>query len=152
MRPAQGYMEQPPMQPVPGGSEKHPLPPHQAYPVNLPQFKEGFQHGLCGCCNDCSTCCLGCWCPCILFGRTRARLLNPHLRKEQISCWNGDCMGYAALATLCPGLQFIFGCMNRKDIRKKYDIDGNGCSDCMVHWCCDCCVSPFWFVWTDNRR
>ncbi|KAH7834882.1 hypothetical protein Vadar_020596 [Vaccinium darrowii] len=25
--------------------------------------------GLCGCCEDVSSCCLTCWCPCVAFGR-----------------------------------------------------------------------------------
>ncbi|KAK3421708.1 hypothetical protein EUGRSUZ_G02339 [Eucalyptus grandis] len=25
--------------------------------------------GLCNCCDDFSSCCLTCWCPCITFGR-----------------------------------------------------------------------------------
>jgi Cys-rich protein (TIGR01571 family) len=139
--PMPGYVAQPQMQPIAGGDEKRQIN-QQVYAMDpMPQFKKGsFQHGLCSCCSVCSTCCLGCWCPCILFGRTRQRMLNPEMPKEAQSCCNGDCMGYAVVAAFCPGFTFIFGWMNRRDIRAKYDIDGNVCCDCLTHYCCDCCV------------
>ena len=49
-------------------------------------------------------------------------------------------MAYAAVSVICPGFAFIFGWLNRGDIRAKYDIEGNGCTDCLTHYCCDCCV------------
>lgn len=141
-QPIMSYTAQPQMQPIPGGDEKRTTTQQQMYPAGVPvAFKPGsFQHNLCGCCNACSTCCLGCWCPCILFGRTRARLKNPHLRRDQLPCVSGDCVGFGAVCLFCPGFQCIFGWMNRGDIRAKYDIEGNGCTDCLAHWCCDCCV------------
>ena len=30
--------------------------------------------------------------------------------------------------------------MQRGDIRARYHIEGNGCTDCLAHFCCDCCV------------
>lgn len=84
---------------------------------------------------------LGCCCPCILFGKTRARLDNPRMRKEQLPCCSGMCCGYATVMLFCAPFQCIFGWIMRGDIRAKYDIEGNGCVDCLAHTFCDCCVS-----------
>jgi len=99
-----------------------------------------FQHGLCSCFDSCGTCCLGFWCPCILFGHSRARLQNPQLSKEELKCCTGACCGYATVCLLFPGFQCIFGCLQRGDVRGRYGIDGGGCTDCLTHWCCDCCA------------
>jgi len=135
--PQQGYAPVAPMQPVPGGSEKHPTYSNvQSRPV-----KHGhFQNGFCSCCDPCGTCCLGFWCPCILFGKTRTRLHNPAMTREQLPCCTGGCVGYAAICFLCPGFQCIFGCLQRGDVRARYGIDSNACVDCLAHSFCDCCV------------
>jgi Cys-rich protein (TIGR01571 family) len=125
------YSAQPPMQPMPMKSDR----PRQ---VN---FQPGvFQNGFCSCCDPMGTCCLGCWCPCIIYSYARSRMMNPQLRKGELPVCTGACCGYATVLLLCPGFQCIFGCMNRADIRNKYQIDGNCCTDCLLHWCCDCCV------------
>ena len=44
---------------------------------NKPKDHNGerdWSHGLCGCFDDCSTCCVACWCPCVTYADTRERL------------------------------------------------------------------------------
>ena len=89
-------------------------------------------------------CCLGFWCPCILFGHTRTRFYNPTIAREELPCCTGACCGYATVLMLCAPLQCIFGCMQRGDIRTKYEIEGNGCVDCLAHTFCDCCVCSYY--------
>ena len=59
------------------------------------------------------------------------------------------------MAMICPGWQFLFGFIQRGEVRARYNIEGNGCTDCLTHWCCDCCVWLFgrWvlIVGTDSR-
>jgi len=134
------YTSVPQMQPQQGGSEKH--------PGQLPLQPTTFQHGkfrnrFCSCCDNMGLCCLGCWCPCIVYAKTRARFNNPRLSKEQLPCCSGACCGFATVLMFCPPFQCIFGWMQRGDIRAKYDIEGNGCVDCLAHTFCDCCV---WFL------
>jgi Cys-rich protein (TIGR01571 family) len=132
--PQMHYAPQAQMQPIPGGETR-------AQPQQPQTFKaRSFQNGLCSCCSPCSTCCLGCWCPCILFGRTRSRLHKPDLKRSELPYCTGACCGYAAVAMLCPGWQCIFGWMQRGEVRARYDIEGNECTDFLSHWCCDCCV------------
>lgn len=43
--------------------------------------------------------------------------------------------GKTAQLTYCHSL----GCLQRRQIRKKYGIEGGGCTDFMVSFCCPCC-------------
>ena len=134
----QGYTAQPQMSMNPGGNGNMRDGPQATV---APTFKQGtFSNGLCSCFDDCGTCCLGWWCPCILFGQTRARLRNPALTKEQLPCCSGPCCAFAAVLMLCAPFQCMFGCMQRDEIRSRYGIEGNGCLDCLAHTFCDCCV------------
>ncbi|KAK9118482.1 hypothetical protein Scep_016575 [Stephania cephalantha] len=40
--------------------------------------------GLCDCCNDISSCCLTCWCPCVTFGRI-AEIVD-----RGSTCWHAN--------------------------------------------------------------
>ena len=135
----QGYTPQPTMEPViPSDKGASPLQPVQP-------FKPGsFQHGLFACFDSCGTCCLGTWCPCILFGRSRARLQNPQLKRGDLPYCSPSCCGYACVLIVCPPFQCLFGWMQRGDVRARYDIEGGGCGDCLAHFCCDCCVCPLY--------
>jgi len=92
-------------------------------------------NSLFDCCTPMNICCEAYWCPCILFGKTAARVEDPTL--AGYSCCNGSCMGFAALG--CLGVQAILQCAHRGNIRSKYDIEGDNCTDCLVAWCCCCC-------------
>jgi Cys-rich protein (TIGR01571 family) len=136
------YQPQPPMTTIPGGPPEKQSPQSVTHP-GLPTFKQGeFTNTLCSCCNDPGTCCLGCWCPCILYGHTHARLQNPALTREQLPCCSGACCGFAAVMMFCPPFQCIFGWMQRGDIRNRYGIEGGECGACLTHTFCDCCVWP----------
>ena len=136
--PEQGYTAQPQMQPIPGGNEKRNL---QTAVVQPQSFKSGsFQNHFFSCFDVWGTCCLGTWCPCILYGKTRARFQTPSLPREQLPSCSGACCGYATVLLFCAPFQCIFGWIQRGDIRAKYGIEGNGCMDCLAHTFCDCCV------------
>jgi hypothetical protein len=45
-------------------------------------------------------------------------------------------MGFCGLA--CIGISFIMPMLNRGDMRAKYHLSGNGCTDCL----CACCCTP----------
>jgi len=147
---ANGYTQshdypQQPQQPHHGGYNYNPdqskgveyiPPPPQVHHQNHGPQK--WEHGLCGCFDECGVCCTGWWCPCILFGRTRHRLHNPTM--DGYSCCNGGCMGYAALCTCLPPFNFILGLMQRREIKRKYNLEGSGCGDCCKTFCCGCCA------------
>ncbi|KAE9974919.1 hypothetical protein EG327_008623 [Venturia inaequalis] len=87
------------------------------------------------CCSPFTSCLLS-WCvPCIQYGRVHHRLHKDSQLKGW-SVFNGDCCAYFALSFF--GCQWIVQLMGRGEIREKYNLKGNGCTDCL----CACCCMP----------
>ncbi|KAL9166654.1 hypothetical protein ABFS82_05G044500 [Erythranthe guttata] len=127
----------------PPATTAEPIPPHNNYqavqppPVQpahgggvLPGF---WSTGLCGCYSDVSNYCITCWCPCITFGQI-AEIVD----KGSISCLVAG--GVYALIRHSTGCPCFYSCFYRSKLRKQYMIDGNNCTDCMVHCCCEPCA------------
>ncbi|KAI5804174.1 PLAC8 family-domain-containing protein [Peziza echinospora] len=106
---------------------------HSSHKRSSPEWENGF----CGCCSPCGTCCLGTWCPCILYGRTHYRLEKGSL--EGYSCCNSNCCFYGCLMIVSP-LQTFLGYFQRKKIRETFGLKGGCCGDCLRHCCCSCCA------------
>lgn len=79
---------------------------------------------------------MGSWfCTPCLFGRVGSRNEKfPDSRKESIDTCNADC-GLMCLAGCCY-LHWLPLMIKRSDVRKKFNIGGNGCTDCLVAACC----------------
>lgn len=116
-------------------------------------------HGLCDC-TGIGTCCLGLFCPCILYGKTQYRI-SMKSRKEDptnllgYEACNGSCMAMAMLCgcqcELVPSLKlyskllifYVLGLLatvQHTRTRKSYGIRGDICSDCVRATCCTCCT------------
>ncbi|RAL14582.1 DUF614 domain protein [Aspergillus homomorphus CBS 101889] len=95
---------------------------------------------LCGC-TDIGSCCLGLLCPCILYGRTQHRLQtmsrgdDPTNMLDHSFC-NGSC---TAMALFC-GCQWLLATIQRRRVRRAYEIQGDFISDCARATCCTCCT------------
>ncbi|KAJ7954073.1 protein PLANT CADMIUM RESISTANCE 2-like [Quillaja saponaria] len=88
--------------------------------------------GLCDCCDDVSSCCLTCWCPCITFGRIA----------EIIDRGSTSCGVSGALYTLIlcvTGCSCMYSCFYRSKLRGQYFLVEQPCTDCCVHCCCEGC-------------
>ncbi|EAW13176.1 DUF614 domain protein [Aspergillus clavatus NRRL 1] len=84
-----------------------PLPYHQPGQITHPnQVVKGgaWSHGLCECSNI-GTCCLGSFCPCILYGRTQHRLSRKS-RKEDPT----NMLGYETCNGSCAAMALLCGC------------------------------------------
>jgi len=115
-----------------------------------------FKDGLCDCCNNMlPSCCMGCWCNCILLGQIWEKL-------GRGKCWAVVVtflllwLIYCIMGAVLPDMQGIIGialwvtacvftCNARQDIIHKYQIqnDGNctdGCGNCCVSCCCIPCA------------
>ncbi|KAK9795495.1 hypothetical protein WJX73_007975 [Symbiochloris irregularis] len=96
---------------------------------------EVWSSGLCDCFSDCGTCCLGCWCPCILFGQNAEKITNQQ-----------SCCSWCCAWCLIGGGAHHAGCgcciaaPLRKLLRGTYQLKNAPCSDCCVHWCCATCA------------
>ncbi|KAI9932614.1 hypothetical protein ASPWEDRAFT_166268 [Aspergillus wentii DTO 134E9] len=81
-------------------------------------------------CSSCGLCCESCCCPCMVFGRTHER--NNGVQ-DPSSC-NGQCMGFAFCCSI--GLHSLCLCLERRSIRKQYNIKGGCCGDFWGSMCC----------------
>ncbi|KAL1841082.1 hypothetical protein VTJ49DRAFT_7413 [Mycothermus thermophilus] len=97
--------------------------------------KNNWESSLCNCFSaGCGTCLLGCFCPCFLINKTQDMIDN---KPSPSSCGSMCCM-FCGLSILA-NLSCFLGWKQRKEIRTKYGIPGNGCSDCCISTCCPCC-------------
>ncbi|KAK2839147.1 hypothetical protein FQN49_006429 [Arthroderma sp. PD_2] len=97
-------------------------------------------NGLCEC-SDIGVCCLGLWCPCILYGRTQHRLSRKSKRQDPTNMLgyetcNASC---TAMALLC-GCQWLLATIQHTRTRRAYGIPGGIMSDCVRASCCTCCT------------
>ena len=93
---------------------------------------EEWRESLCGCCNDIGICCVGCWCPCILFGQNQEQL-------DGHSCCGTGCVYCVLLCLPCisvvvPPLCCLISAPRRRILRQRYGLRED-CND----WCATCC-------------
>eukprot|EP00253_Pinus_taeda_P000671 PITA_00671 len=88
--------------------------------------------GLCDCGEDCSTCCLTCWCPCIAFGQMAEIIDN-----GSTSCCVSGAVYYLLMHVACTP---CYTCFYRKKLRAKFNLEAAPCGDCLVHCCCQQCA------------
>ncbi|XP_020109195.1 cell number regulator 2-like [Ananas comosus] len=98
-------------------------PPKEAAPLE-------WSTGLCGCCEDCSNCCVTCFCPCITFGKI-AEIVD----RGSTSCATSAFL--YGLVMYLTGCGCLFSCSYRSKMRAQYSLRESPCSDCCVHFCCE---------------
>ncbi|KAL7926947.1 PLAC8 family domain-containing protein [Trichoderma austrokoningii] len=97
--------------------------------------RTGWAHGFFDCCSPGGLCLKTFFCPCIVYGKSQARL---HNKLDNYSCCNGSCCLFAVLFHL--GCQCIPATMQRGAIRERHNLEGGGFGDfCKSCWC-TCCV------------
>ncbi|KAK9091505.1 hypothetical protein Sjap_024682 [Stephania japonica] len=85
--------------------------------------------GFCDCTEDMCNCFLTCFCPCVSFGRI-AEIA------DEGSCSCGACCAVYLLVhwlTIRLGVVFL-SCVYRSKLRKQYNLEGNDCTDCCLHF------------------
>ena len=146
-----------------GAPIEHHMPGQVAHPNS--HVDPHWKHGLC---EPDATCCLGLFCPCIVYGKTQYRLTKKRNRQDPTDLlgyetMNGSCgimalgcgfqgMFSPILAGLCcPQTSVTYevvsnlrpgllAAFQRTRIRKLYKIEGSIGSDCIRSLCCCCCV------------
>ncbi|OAY45611.1 protein PLANT CADMIUM RESISTANCE 10 isoform X2 [Manihot esculenta] len=105
--------------------------------------------GICACCDDMQSCCVGLFCPCYLFGKNAEFLGSGTLI--------GSCMTHfilwAIVNTICccmtdgillglPGC-FVayYACGYRRALREKYNLQEAPCGDFTTHFFCHLCAN-----------
>ncbi|RZC76651.1 hypothetical protein C5167_000806 [Papaver somniferum] len=88
--------------------------------------------GLCDCFDDCHTCCLTFWCPCVTFGRI-AEIVDRGSTPCGVS-------GALYMMIMCvTGCSCLYSCFYRSKLRGQYFLKESPCTDCFVHCCCEEC-------------
>jgi len=96
-------------------------------------FGKKWTFGFWDCFSPVSTCCLGCWCPCILFGRAQAR------EKGEVDPSGCGLMCCAYYCLMHIGGQSCLQGFQRANMRDKYGIEGSLAMDFVGACCCPCC-------------
>nr|ABK26896.1 unknown [Picea sitchensis] len=89
--------------------------------------------GLCDCTQDCRSCCLTCFCPCVAFGQIA----------EIADSGNTSCLLGGLVYYLLMHLSYVspcYACFYRKRLRAKFNLAEEPCRDCLVHCFCGCCA------------
>jgi len=132
--------------------------PRNSHPTPVgPDGTREWRYGICDCCEAFvhqfvwsanekqhmrDTCYLACWCPCISYSRSKARLnhLVNHGTRHPVrgvpTC-SADCWLYGLLRFCCLG--WVLQVSTRRTIRARYNIKGSDCGDCMTGLCCTFC-------------
>lgn len=135
-QPSQTTFPPPPSPPIMAYEPQQPMSdkPQTSTQVNHSgSYGNKWTFGLFDCFSPMSTCCLGCWCPCVTFGRTYDRDHG----KGETSGVNGMCCVFYLAAAL--GFHSCFQCVMRSQQREQYGIEGNMFNDyCAACWC-SCC-------------
>ncbi|KMT03677.1 hypothetical protein BVRB_8g190150 isoform A [Beta vulgaris subsp. vulgaris] len=104
--------------------------------------------GICACCDDTPSCCIGLFCPCYLFAKNAeflgsGTLIGPcmiHLLLwgliNGVCCFLADCplLGLPSCFISC------YACNYRKMLRTKYNLPEAPCGDFVTHFFCHQCA------------
>ncbi|KAK0272169.1 hypothetical protein LTR91_010223 [Friedmanniomyces endolithicus] len=102
--------------------------------------EEGWRNGICDhVCGGTFEVCITAWCcNCFMFGRVDQRLEKyPETNRDEFSLFSSGCF-ILGISNYC-GLQWIPVWLKRKELRSRFGIQGNGCTDCLVSFCCHPC-------------
>ncbi|KZF26946.1 PLAC8-domain-containing protein [Xylona heveae TC161] len=114
------------------------LPGQIAHP-NM-QHSSHWKHQGCDC-SDISVCCVGAFCPCIIYGKTQYRLSQKSARKDPTDLLGySACNGACGLMALACGLQGLITFIQHTRIRRLYNIKGSTTGDCLCACCCIPCT------------
>ncbi|KAK3627236.1 hypothetical protein LTR56_019336 [Elasticomyces elasticus] len=102
------------------------------------EWRNGICSHICGA-DDCNSCLASWFCACFMFGRVDHRLKRfPSQNKDDFDLCNTAC------GILYLSFHVHLGCLpvllRRQEIRKKFGIKGNPCTDCLASWCCLPCT------------
>ncbi|GMN60004.1 hypothetical protein TIFTF001_029102 [Ficus carica] len=148
---SQGSYEPPHYIPL-GQSDIETDVPHNKDPPIHHDVSEGpsqWSSGICACCDDPQSCCIGLFCPCFLFGKNAEFLGSGTLI--------GSCATHFILCglvtTVCclltdglllglPACFFAsYACGYRRALRSNYNLQEAPCGDFVTHLCCHLCAN-----------
>jgi len=85
-----------------------------------------FQHGLCGCCDNCTVCICSWFCSCYVGGKIAEKV--------------GDSCCLCGLAFFFPITYWLGRTIVRGKVRQQKGIPGGTVMDCLTVFCCGPCT------------
>ncbi|CAJ1926834.1 unnamed protein product [Sphenostylis stenocarpa] len=112
------------------------------------QLQAQWSSGICACCDDMQSCCIGFLCPCFLFGKNAEFLGSGTFLGSCVThfiLWSvvntACCLLTDGLFLGLPGcLVSCYACGYRKALRSKYNLPEAPCGDFVTHFCCHPCA------------
>ncbi|KAM7256998.1 hypothetical protein ACFE04_012739 [Oxalis oulophora] len=109
---------------------------------------EQWSSGICACCDDMQSCCVGLLCPCYLFGKNAEILGSGALLGSCLTHFIFWTFLNAACCLMTDGILLglpgcfvaCYACGYRKALREKYNLPEAPCGDFMTHCCCHLCA------------
>lgn len=103
-----------------------------------------WKEGVCACCcgEECSTWCLACLFPCIVYSRNVADMKKLNIDTRIPSDNDGLIPGFLHCSLMYwTGnlLPICLQCITRGDIRRHFSIQGSACEDFLCSCCCMTC-------------
>ncbi|RWR74166.1 protein PLANT CADMIUM RESISTANCE 10 [Cinnamomum micranthum f. kanehirae] len=144
----QGSYVPPPYVPLDQLDLEAEIAPRNDEPPSRSQDPTQWSSGICACCDDMQSCCMGLVCPCFLFGKNAEFLGSGTLV--------GSCMTHFVLWGLVNGLCCLltdgillglpgslvacYACGYRRALRTKYNLQEAPCGDLVTHVFCHLCA------------
>uniref|UniRef100_A0A0D9XHA6 Cadmium resistance protein n=1 Tax=Leersia perrieri TaxID=77586 RepID=A0A0D9XHA6_9ORYZ len=124
----------------------YPAPPTARVAFRVAPAGGAWTTGLCDCDDDCNSCCMACWCPCIPVGQI-AEIVD---RGTSSCALNAVlyCLVFHVSGGLC---QWVYTCAYRARLRASYDLPETPCSDCIATFCCQTCALAQMYRELKNR-
>ncbi|XXG49203.1 hypothetical protein AAC387_Pa02g3451 [Persea americana] len=144
----QGSYVPPPYVPLDQSDSEAEIAPRNDEPPSRSQDPAQWSSGICACCDDMQSCCIGLVCPCFLFGKNAEVLGSGTLVGSCMThfiLWglvNGLCclLTDGILLGLPGSLVACYACGYRRALRTKYNLQEAPCGDLVTHLFCHLCA------------